>query len=35
MGLDETSETTKMRPQRDQSGEARLVDEGRWAEIRR
>lgn len=35
MGLDETSETTKMRPQRDQSGEARMVDQERWAEIRR
>lgn len=35
MGLDETNETTKMRPQRDQSGEAHMVDQERWAEIRR
>jgi len=35
MGLDETSASTIMRAQVDQSGEARMVDQGRWAEIRR
>jgi predicted DNA-binding protein (UPF0251 family) len=35
MELDEASETTMMRPQMDQSGEARMVDQERWAEIRR
>jgi transposase len=35
MGLDETSETTIMRVQVDQPGEACMVDQERWAEIRR
>ena len=35
MGLDEASESTIMRPQMDQSGEACMVDQERWAEIRR
>ncbi len=35
MGLDEASETTIMRVQGDQTGEARMVDQERWAEIRR
>ncbi len=35
MGLDEASETTIMRVQGDQPGEARMVDQERWAEIRR
>jgi ActR/RegA family two-component response regulator len=35
MGLDETSETTIMRVQVDQPGEVRMVDQERWAEIRR
>ncbi len=35
MGLDEAGESTKMRPQGDQLGEARMVDQERWAEIRR
>ena len=35
MRLDETGETTKMRPQVDQSGEVGMVDQEQWAEIRR
>lgn len=35
MGLDEASESTIMRAQVDQSGEVRMVDQERWAEIRR
>lgn len=35
MGLDETRESTIMRAQMDQSGEVRMVDQERWAEIRR
>ena len=35
MGLDEASETTIMRVQVDQPGEACMVDQERWAEIRR
>ena len=35
MGLDETSETTIMHVQVDQPGEACMVDQERWAEIRR
>ncbi|MDF0675333.1 MAG: IS21 family transposase [Nitrospira sp.] len=35
MELDETNETTIMRPQVDPAGEACMVDEARWAEIRR
>lgn len=35
MELDEASETRMMRPQMDQSGEARMVDQEQWAEIRR
>ena len=35
MELDETSESTIMRAQVDQSGEVRMVDQERWAEIRR
>jgi transposase len=35
MELDETREMTKMRPQMDQSGEVRMVDQERWTEIRR
>jgi len=35
MGLDEAKEKTIMRPQTDQSGEAYMVDQERWAEIRR
>jgi transposase len=35
MALDEAEETTIMRSQVDQTGEARMVDQERWAEIRR
>lgn len=35
MGLDEARESTMMRAQVDQSGEVRMVDQERWAEIRR
>lgn len=35
MELDEASESTIMRAQVDQSGEVRMVDQERWAEIRR
>ncbi len=35
MGLDETSASTIMRAQEDQPGEACMVDQERWAEIRR
>ncbi len=35
MGLDETSASTIMRAQEDQPGEAGMVDQERWAEIRR
>ena len=35
MGLDEARESTIMRVQVDQSGEACMVDQERWAEIRR
>lgn len=35
MGLDETSASTIMRPQEDQPGEVCMVDQERWAEIRR
>lgn len=35
MGLDETSALTIMRAQEDQPGEACMVDQERWAEIRR
>lgn len=35
MGLDEAGESAKMHPQVDQLGEARMVDQARWAEIRR
>lgn len=35
MELDETNETTIMRPQVDQSGEVCMVDQERWVEIRR
>ncbi len=35
MDLDDTREMTKMRPQMDQSGEVRMVDQERWTEIRR
>lgn len=35
MELDEINKATIMQPQVDQSGEARLVDPERWAEIRR
>jgi len=35
MGLDEARESTIMRAQVDQSGEVRMVDQERWAEIRR
>ena len=35
MGLDETGESTIMRAQVDQFGEACMVDQERWAEIRR
>ena len=35
MGLDETRASTIMRAQVDQSGEVCMVDQERWAEIRR
>jgi ActR/RegA family two-component response regulator len=35
MGLDEARESTILRAQGDQSGEVRMVDQERWAEIRR
>ncbi|MDC8446880.1 MAG: IS21 family transposase, partial [Nitrospira sp.] len=35
MGLDETGARTIMRTQMDQSGEVCMVDQERWAEIRR
>ena len=35
MGVDEAGDSTSMRPQVDQRGEERMVDQERWAEIRR
>ena len=35
MALDETAAATIMHPQVDQTGEARMVDQERWAAIRR